>query len=361
MLSRQSLSFLQYSCLLTFSACNSSSDSSDSMASSTNYSLIVPDTTGQSIQFFDSSSEGNDFPNRVIYGDSTQLLEPRAVTYSTSNAELYVCDSGNQGVLVYTFDDIRLINDLSGSANILPRDIIGGANTQMNNPINCEVDNNELYVLDDNKILIFNLSELSRLGSLTPNNIFPARRILGGSIKTLSNAKDFVLVGNNVYVSNGDEIHVYPKSTDGTTEPSRVLTDTNDSNERSFNDIVSLATDGDTFLYVMNKNTLNAHHLSLYIYNDSAHTGDSTVDISVHVSYKSEIFQENPISFLLADTLKDFFILNKSTNPLNNSISKFSIYDSGEDSAPSLTPLQGSNLQLDSPNDIKIIETSIID
>lgn len=345
--------------MTVLASCNSSGESSSESGLSlrSEDTLIVPDTDHQSIQFYINSASGDTFPNRVIFGVATLLDEPRSVAYSLSNDELYVCDSGVQGVLVYTLNEIREISELTGTANIPPRDIIVGLNTTMNTPLRCDVIGNELYVLDTNQVIVFNLSELNRLGTNTLNNLIPVRVIKGGVTKPLTAANDFAVGGSKIFIANQDEIHVYPTSADGFSEPLRVLTDSDDST-RAFHEIKSIHVDAN-FLHVLNKAASDTYYVSLYTYDDTLHESESSVEMSIHLDYHSSAYQNNAIAIDFGSSSKDFYVLSLGSGLVTPSVSTFSIYSGAEDD-PLFSSLQGDNVQLINPGDIKAIQTSVL-
>lgn len=340
--------------LFTMNGCKSSSSSESSVQQES--SFVIPDSGGASVQFYASNAVGNTYPTRVIFGAATQLDQPTSVAYSESYDELYVCDTGENAVFVYPLSKVREIdNPMGDGANIAPRDIIKGLNTTLNNPVRCRVSGDKLYVLDTNRVVVFDLDALTRGADNNTLNMSPTFVNTGGVTNPLSLAADFVVDENLIYVTSNDEIHIFPTTANGATEPTRILTETNEAG--AFNQITGLYKYFN-LIYVLNRVSGGDAHVTSYYYVDSQHSADSTVELSIWNDFTAPEYQDDPKS--LHANGNGYSVLNLGALIDTSSVASYSLSDLGP-AVPLFAPLMGANVQLVSPTDLVSVYNSLIE
>jgi hypothetical protein len=134
--------------------------------------LYVMDTNSNTLLRFDNAftTNGSPTPAATIVGANTSLNAPNYIALDPAADRLYVADQGDLSIVI--FDKISTQN---GTLNLTPTHIIAGNNTTLVSPADLFFDRirNELYVLDDPNILVFNVASLST----GQNNIAPTRTL----------------------------------------------------------------------------------------------------------------------------------------------------------------------------------------
>jgi len=134
--------------------------------------LYVMDTNSNSLLRFDNAftANNNATPAATIVGANTSLNFPNYIALDTAADRLYVADQSDLSIVI--FDKI---STQSGTVNLTPTRTIFGGNTTLASPADVFFDRvrNELYVLDDPRILVFNVASLSA----GVNNVAPARTL----------------------------------------------------------------------------------------------------------------------------------------------------------------------------------------
>jgi sugar lactone lactonase YvrE len=129
--------------------------------------LYVSNGTTSTILRFDNAftASSNATPAATIVGSNTTLSFPNYIALDPAADRLYVADTSDLSVVI--FDQISAH---SGTVNLTPTRIIAGNNTTLVSPADLFFDRvrNELYVLDDPNILVFNAAALSTGGNVAP-------------------------------------------------------------------------------------------------------------------------------------------------------------------------------------------------
>jgi len=133
--------------------------------------LYVTNSTSSTILRFDNAftAINNATPAATIVGANTSLNFPNYIALDSAADRLYVADQNDLSIVI--FDKI---STQSGTVNLAPTHIIAGGNTTLVAPADLFFDRvrNQLYVLDDPNILVFNAASLS-----TGGNVAPARTL----------------------------------------------------------------------------------------------------------------------------------------------------------------------------------------
>ncbi|MGB8130939.1 MAG: hypothetical protein WCG81_14200 [Candidatus Angelobacter sp.] len=134
--------------------------------------LYVTDINSSSLLRFDNAftTIGSPTPAATIAGATSTLVRPNYIALDPAADRLYVADTNNLSVVI--FDKISAQN---GTVDLTPTRIIAGNNTTLVSPTDLFFDRvrNELYVLDDPNILVFNVASLST----GLNNVAPTRTL----------------------------------------------------------------------------------------------------------------------------------------------------------------------------------------
>jgi len=130
------------------------------------------DTNSNTLLRFDNAFTviNNATPAATIVGANTSLNFPNYIALDPAADRLYVADQNDLSIVI--FDKI---STQSGTVNLTPTRTIFGGNTTLASPADVFFDRvrNELYVLDDPRILVFNTASLSA----GVNNVAPARTL----------------------------------------------------------------------------------------------------------------------------------------------------------------------------------------
>ena len=187
--------------------------------------VIDSNTSTSTLLRFDNAftANNNATPAATIAGLNTTLISPSYIALDPAADRLYVADTNDFSVVI--FDKISTQN---GTVNLTPTRVIAGNNTTLVKPTDLFFDRvrNELYVLDDPSILVFNVASLSA----GLNNVAPAR-----TLKTSSNtgmAAIFVDVASDrLFAADLDgAIAIYDSASTlptGAITPSRSITGSN--------------------------------------------------------------------------------------------------------------------------------------
>jgi hypothetical protein len=187
--------------------------------------LYVTNSTSFTILRFDNAftAINNATPAATIVGASTTLNFPNYIALDTAADRLYVADQADLSILI--FDKISTQN---GTVNLAPTRIIVGGNTTLVSPADLFFDRvrNQLYVLDDPNILVFNVASLST----GQNNVAPTRTLKTTS--TAGMAAIFVDVASDrLFLADLDgAIAIYDNASTlptGAITPSRSITGSN--------------------------------------------------------------------------------------------------------------------------------------
>jgi hypothetical protein len=181
---------------------------------------------------------------------------------------LYVADQGDLSVVI--FDKISTQN---GTVNLTPTRVIAGNNTTLVSPADLFFDRvrNELYVLDDPNILVFNAASLST----GVNNIAPTRTLITSFVAGA--AAIFVDVANDrLFAADLDgAIAIYDNASTlptGAITPSRSISGSN----TQLANPAGIQLDGQGRLVVSNVGTVSVPP-SITIYPSSAITAGGNV------------------------------------------------------------------------------------
>ena len=162
-------------------------------------------------------------PAATIVGTNTTLNFPNYIALDTAADRLYVADQNDLSIVI--FDKI---STQSGTVNLAPTRIIAGGNTTLVSPADVFFDRvrNQLYVLDDPNILVFNVASLST----GVNNVAPTRTLTTSS--NLGMAAIFVDVASDrLFAADLDgAIAIYDNASTlstGAITPSRSITGSN--------------------------------------------------------------------------------------------------------------------------------------
>jgi hypothetical protein len=131
------------------------------------------DSNSSTLLRFDNASTANGSPTpaATISGVNTTFNFPNYIFLDSVADRLYVADTNDLSIVI--FDKI---STQTGTVNLTPTRIIAGSNTTMvTGPADLFFDRvrNELYVLDDPNILVFNVASLST----GQNNVAPTRTL----------------------------------------------------------------------------------------------------------------------------------------------------------------------------------------
>ncbi len=232
--------------------------------------LYVMNTTSNTLLRFDNAftASGNATPAAAIVGVNTSLNAPNYIALDPAADRLYVADEGDLSIVI--FDKISTQN---GNVNLTPTRVITGSNTTLVSPADLFFDRvrNELYVLDDPNILVFNVASLST----GVNNIAPTRTLT--TAFALGVAAIFVdVVNDRLFAADLDgAIAIYDNASTlptGAITPSRSITGSN----TQLANPAGIQLDGQGRLVVSNVGTLSLPP-SITIYPASAITAGANV------------------------------------------------------------------------------------
>lgn len=234
--------------------------------------LYVVNSTTSSLFRFDNAftAIGSPTPAATIAGASTTLNSPNYMALDPAADRLYVADTSDLSVVI--FDKISTQN---GTVNLIPTRIIAGNNTMLvSGPADLFFDRvgNELYVLDDPNILVFNTASLST----GVNNVAPARTLTTTSFAAGA-AAIFVDVANDrLFAADLDgAIAIYDNASSlptGVITPSRSIAGSN----TQLANPAGIQLDGQGRLVVSNVGTVSVSP-SITIYPSSAITAGGNV------------------------------------------------------------------------------------
>jgi DNA-binding beta-propeller fold protein YncE len=187
----------------------------------TNDVLYVPNAGNNSIDVFAGASQanGNISPSRQIFGTATQLNRPVQVELDTVNNRLYVANAGNNSVLVFE-------NATTTQGPIAPSRTISGAGTQITGISSLHVDtaNDLLWVVNPttNSLLVFSPAS-SANGS--PNPV----RIVSGNNTGLVTPAYLLETGSTLFISCAGSIVRFAgaNALSGNIAPAAVINGTN--------------------------------------------------------------------------------------------------------------------------------------
>jgi len=138
--------------------------------------LYVIDSSSSTLLRFDKAftANNNATPAATITGANTSLNGPNYIALDPASDRLYVADQSDVSIVI--FDKI---STQTGTVNLTPTRVIFGGNTTLSLPIDVFFDRvrNQLYVLDDPRILVYNVASLSA----GVNNVAPARTLTTSS------------------------------------------------------------------------------------------------------------------------------------------------------------------------------------
>lgn len=256
--------------------------------------LYVIDSTTSTLLRFDNgfTVNGSPTPAATITGANTTLNAPNYIALDPAADRLYVADQGDLSIVI--FDKISTQN---GTLNLAPTRIIAGSNTTLVSPADLFFDRvrNVLYVLDDPRILVFNLASLST----GINNVAPTRTLTTSS--TAGMAAIFVDVNNDrLFAADLDgAIAIYDNASTlptGAITPTRSITGSN----TQLANPAGIQLDGLGRLVVSNTGTLSVAS-GITIYPSSAITGGGNVAPVARISGSNTGFA-SPMQ-IVVDTL----------------------------------------------------------
>lgn len=127
--------------------------------------LYVMNSSTNTLLRFDNAFTANGNPTPAATITNTTFKFPNFITLDVAADRLYVANTSDLSVLI--FDNISSKN---GTVDLAPSRIIAGAATTLVAPADVAFDrvNNELYVLDDPNILVFNSASLATGGNVAP-------------------------------------------------------------------------------------------------------------------------------------------------------------------------------------------------
>jgi sugar lactone lactonase YvrE len=231
--------------------------------------LYVMNSSTSSLLRFDNAftTNGSPTPAATIVGANTTLNSPNYIALDTAADRLYVADTSDLSVVI--FDKISTQN---GTVDLTPTHIIAGNNTTLGSPDDLFFDRvrNELYVLVDPNILVFNATSLS-----TGGNVAPTRTLMTTS--TAGMAAIFVDVNNDrLFAADLDgAIAIYDNASTmptGAITPTRSITGSN----TQLANPAGIQLDGQGRLVVSNTGTVSVPP-SITIYPSSAITAGGNV------------------------------------------------------------------------------------
>jgi hypothetical protein len=155
--------------------------------------LYVMNSTTSTLLRFDNAFTviGNSTPAATI--TSTSLNIPNYIALDPVADRLYVADTNDLSVVI--FDKISTQN---GTLNLTPTRVIAGNNTTLVSPADLFFDRvrNELYVLDDPNILVFNATSLSTGGNVAPTRTLTTAFVAGAAAVFVDVANDRLFVAD---------------------------------------------------------------------------------------------------------------------------------------------------------------------
>ena len=258
--------------------------------------LYAMDTNANTLLRFNNASttNGSPTPAATISGLNTTLNSPNYIFLDPAADRLYVADQGDFSIVI--FDNI---STQTGTVNLTPTRIIAGGNTTLVSPADLFFDRirNELYVLDDPDILVFNVASLST----GPNNIAPTRTLTTSSISNVGMAAIFVDVASDrLFLANLDgAIDIFDNASalpTGAITPSRSIAGAN----TQLGNPDGIQLDGQGRLVVSNFGSVSAPP-SITIYPSSAITAGGNVAPVTQISGSNTGFS-TPMQ-IVVDTL----------------------------------------------------------
>lgn len=224
------------------------------------------DTNSSTLLRFDNASTANGSPNpaATITGVNTTFNFPNYIFLDSVADRLYVADHDDFSIVIFD-----RISTQTGTLNLTPTRIIAGSNTTLVAPADLFFDRvrNELYVLDDPNILVFNVASLST----GQNNIAPART-LQTSFAAGAAALFVDVTSDRLFLADLDgAIAIYDNASalpTGAITPSRSITGSN----TQLANPAGIQLDGQGRLVVSNTGTLSLPP-SITIYAASTITG----------------------------------------------------------------------------------------
>jgi sugar lactone lactonase YvrE len=225
-------------------------------------------STSSTLLRFDNAftASGNATPAATIFGTNTTFNAPNYMTLDAANDRLYIADTSDLSIVIY--DNISTKN-----GNVAPNRIIAGAATTLVAPADVAFDRvrNELYVLDDPNILVFNAASLST----GVNNVAPTRTLITSFVAGA--AAIFVDVANDrLFAADLDgAIAIYDNASTlptGAITPNRSISGSN----TQLGNPAGIQLDGQGRLVVSNLGTVSVSP-SITIYPGSAITAGGNV------------------------------------------------------------------------------------
>jgi hypothetical protein len=238
--------------------------------------LYVIDSTTSALLRFDNAftASGSPTPAATIAGANTTLVSPNYIALDSAADRLYVADTNNLSVVI--FDKISTQN---GTLNLTPTRVIAGSNTTLVSPGDLFFDRvrNELYVLDDPNILVFNAASLATGGNVAPTRTLNTAFAAGAGAIFVDVANDRLFVADlDGAIAIYDNASTLPT---GAITPTRSITGSN----TQLANPAGIQLDGLGRLVVSNVGTVSVAP-SITIYPSSAITAGGNVAPAARIS-----------------------------------------------------------------------------
>ncbi len=223
-------------------------------------------TTSTLLRFDNAfTASGNATPAATIFGTNTTFNAPNYMTLDAANDRLYIADTSDLSIVIY--DNISTKN-----GNVAPNRIIAGAATTLVAPADVAFDRvrNELYVLDDPNILVFNAAALSTGGNVAPTRSLSTAFVAGAAAIFVDVANDRLFAADlDGAIAIYDNASTLPT---GAITPSRSIAGVN----TQLGNPAGIQLDGQGRLVVSNLGTVSVA-ASITIYPSSAITAGGNV------------------------------------------------------------------------------------
>lgn len=156
---------------------------------------------------FSSLFGGNNTPLRKII--SNEILGATNIASDAANNEIFVISKNNGWVKV--FNKLADINGRRAENSLNVKRSLTGLNSQIVNPIDLSINNDELFILEAEKLLVFDKN--------ASGNTAPKRSISGPSTQ-ITNALSFKIKDSKIYIKNQDQsIKVFNLEDSGNVSP----------------------------------------------------------------------------------------------------------------------------------------------